>query len=87
MAIDWDRLVVESEHNGVIASAGEVALLVGADAAGVTWGNITGDVTQQADLMALVDGFAPVDAPQFTGTPRTVTPPEGNNSTRIASTA
>ena len=87
MAIDWDRLVVESEHNGVIASAGEVALLVGADAAGVTWGNITGDVTQQADLMALVDGYATTDSPQFTGTPRTVTPPEGNNSTRIASTA
>lgn len=87
MAIDWDRLVVESEHNGVIASAGEVALLVGADAAGVTWGNITGDVTQQADLMALVDGYATLDSPQFTGTPRTVTPPAGNNSTRIASTA
>lgn len=85
--IDWDRLVVESEHNGVIASAGEVALLVGADAAGVTWGNITGDVTQQADLMALVDGYATTDSPQFTGTPRTVTPPAGNNSTRIASTA
>ena len=87
MAIDWDRVVVESDDNGVVISAGQVALLIGADADTVTWGNITGDITQQPDLMQIVDGFVSADSPQFTGTPRTPTPPAGNSSTRIASTA
>lgn len=85
--IDWDRLVVESENNGVIASAGQVALLVGADSDSVEWGNITGDLAQQADLMAALDAKIDIDSPTFTGIPRTPTPPAGNNSTRIASTA
>lgn len=87
MAIDWDRVVVETDNNGVVVSAGQVALLIGADADTVTWGNITGDITQQPDLMQIVDGFVSADSPQFTGTPRTPTPPAGNSSTRIASTA
>lgn len=87
MAIDWDRVVVETDNNGVVVSAGQVALLIGADADTVTWGNITGDIEQQPDLMALVGGYATTNSPTFTGTPRTVTPPAGNDSTRIASTA
>ena len=86
-AIDWDRVVIESEDNGVVVYAGQVALLVGADADTVTWGHITGDITQQPDLMVELDSKIGVDSPTFTGTPRTPTPPAGNNSTRIASTA
>lgn len=87
MAIDWERVVVESDDNGVVVSAGQVSLLIGADADSVSWGNITGDITQQPDLMQIVDGYVSADSPTFTGTPRSVTPPEGNNSTRIATTA
>lgn len=87
MAIDWERVIVESDDNGVVVSAGQVSLLIGADADSVSWGNITGDITQQPDLMQIVDGYVSADSPTFTGTPRSVTPPEGNNSTRIATTA
>lgn len=87
MAIDWERVIVESDDNGVVVSAGQVSLLIGADADSVSWGNITGDITQQPDLMQIVDGYVSADSPTFTGIPRSVTPPEGNNSTRIATTA
>lgn len=87
MAIDWERVIVESDDNGVVVSAGQVSLLIGADADSVSWGNITGDITQQPDLMQIVDGYVSADSPTFTGTPRSVTPPEGNDSTRIATTA
>ena len=87
MAIDWERVIVESDDNGVVVSAGQVSLLIGADADSVNWGNITGDITQQPDLMHIIDGYVSADSPTLTGIPRSVTPPEGNDSTRIATTA
>ena len=83
---DWDKIIIEVEDNAVDLTAGEVSLLVGADADTVTWGNITGDYTQQADLMLALDSKVDIDSPEFTGTPRTPTPPAGNSSTRIANT-
>ena len=83
---DWDKIVIEVDNNVVDLTAGEVALLIAADADTVTWGNITGDLTQQADLMLELDSKIGVDSPEFTGTPRTPTPPAGNISTRIANT-
>lgn len=83
---DWDKIVVEVDNNVVDLTAGEVALLIAADADTVTWGNITGDLSQQADLMLELDSKIDVDSPEFTGTPRTPTPPAGNSSTRIANT-
>ena len=83
---DWDKIVVEVDNNVVDLTAGEVALLIAADADTVTWGNITGDMAQQADLMLELDSKIDVDSPEFTGTPRTPTPPAGNSSTRIANT-
>ena len=83
---DFDKIIIEVEDNAVDLTAGEVSLLVGADADTVTWGNITGDYTQQADLMLALDSKVDIDSPEFTGTPRTPTPPAGNISTRIANT-
>ena len=83
---DWDKIVVEVDNNVVDLTAGEVALLIAADADTVTWGNITGDLSQQADLMLELDSKIGIDSPEFTGTPRTPTPPAGNSSTRIANT-
>ena len=83
---DWDKIIIDVDDNAVDLTAGEVSLLVGADADTVTWGNLTGDITQQADLMLELDSKIDVDSPEFTGTPRTPTPPAGNSSTRIANT-
>lgn len=83
---DWDKIIIDVDDNAVDLTAGEVSLLIGADADTVTWGNITGDLTQQADLMLELDSKIDVDSPEFTGTPRTPTPPAGNSSTRIANT-
>ena len=83
---DWDKIVIEVDNNIVDLTAGEVALLIAADADTVSWGNITGDLTQQADLMLELDSKIDVDSPEFTGVPRTPTPPAGNSSTRIANT-
>ena len=83
---DWDKIIIDVDDNAVDLTAGEVSLLVGADADTVTWGNITGDITQQPDLMLELDSKIDVDSPEFTGTPRTPTPPAGNSSTRIANT-
>ena len=83
---DWDKIIIDVDDNAVDLTAGEVSLLVGADADTVTWGNLTGDITQQADLMLELDSKIGVDSPEFTGTPRTPTPPAGNSSTRIANT-
>ena len=83
---DWDNIIVEVDDKAVDLTAGEVALLIAADADTVSWGNIVGDYTQQADLMLAIDGKCDVDSPEFTGTPRTPTPPTGNISNRIANT-
>lgn len=83
---DWDKIIIDVDDNAVDLTAGEVSLLVGADADTVTWGNINGDITQQPDLMLELDSKIGVDSPEFTGTPRTPTPPAGNSSTRIANT-
>ena len=83
---DWDKIIIDVDDNAVDLTAGEVSLLVGADADTVTWGNINGDITQQPDLMLELDSKIGVDSPEFTGTPRTPTPPAGNVSTRIANT-
>ena len=83
---DWDNIVIEEDDNTVNLTAGEVALLVAADADTVTWGNITGDLAQQADLMLELDSKVGTDSPEFTGTPRSTNPPAGNSSNRIATT-
>ena len=83
---DWDKIIIDVDDNAVDLTAGEVSLLVGADADTVTWGNLTGDITQQADLMLELDSKIGVDSPESTGTPRTPTPPAWNSSTRIANT-
>lgn len=51
------------------------------------WGNISGNILAQTDLIALLDLKAPLDSPVFSGTPSGPTPPVDNSSTRFATTA
>lgn len=50
------------------------------------WGNITGNINAQTDLMTLLNLKAPLLSPNFAGTPTAPTPPQNNNTTRIATT-
>lgn len=52
-----------------------------------TWGNISGNINAQTDLKQALDLKAPLTSPVFTGTPRAPTPPAGDNTDRIATTA
>jgi hypothetical protein len=46
-----------------------------------TWGNITGNITAQTDLMTLLNAKAPVNNPTFTGFVNVPTPPVDDNTT------
>jgi Chaperone of endosialidase len=50
------------------------------------WGNITGNINAQTDLIALLDLKAPITSPVFQGNPQAPTPPKDNNSKSIATT-
>lgn len=52
-----------------------------------TWGNITGSISTQADLVAQLALKAPVTNPIFQGNPRAPNPAVDNNSDSIATTA
>ena len=51
------------------------------------WGNISGDITDQADLLGLFETKADANSATLTGTPTAPTPPEGSDDDRIATTA
>ena len=51
------------------------------------WGNISGDINAQNDLMGLLALKAPIQDPAFTGLVRAPTPTADNNSTQVATTA
>ncbi|WP_439539461.1 hypothetical protein [Sphingomonas sp.] len=53
----------------------------------VTWGQVTGTVSAQADLQAALDVKAPLASPALTGTPTAPTAAAGTNTTQIATTA
>jgi hypothetical protein len=44
-------------------------------------------INKKVRVSTLHENLAPIDTPVFTGTPFSTTPPPGNNSTRIATTA
>ena len=52
-----------------------------------TWGNIGGTLSNQADLMALLNAKAPINNPTFTGLVQAPTPPVDDNTTKVATTA
>jgi len=52
-----------------------------------TWGNISGVISDQSDLMALLSAKAPLNNPVFTGIVRAPTPAVDNNSDMVATTA
>lgn len=53
----------------------------------VSWGEIAGTLSNQADLKNALDAKAPLASPALTGNPTAPTQAAGNNSTRIATTA
>ena len=52
-----------------------------------TWGNISGDINAQTDLMALLNLKAPLTSPVFTGNPRAPLAPLDDSSDSVATTA
>jgi hypothetical protein len=52
-----------------------------------TWGNITGDINAQTDLIARLNLKAPLANPTFTGLVTIPTPPLDDNSTRAINSA
>ena len=52
-----------------------------------TWGNITGNINAQADLMALLNAKAPINNPTFTGIVTVPTLPVDNNSAQAINSA
>ena len=53
----------------------------------VSWGEITGTLSNQTDLKTALDAKAPLASPALTGNPTAPTQAAGNSSTRIATTA
>lgn len=54
---------------------------------GVSWGDITGTITNQSDLNTALAEKAPLASPALTGNPTAPTQPLSTNNTRIANTA
>ena len=51
------------------------------------WGNISGNINAQTDLIALLNLKAPITKPVFQGNPQAPTPPVDDNSKSLATTA